>query len=108
MEFKSNRDVAFDVSDIGEAERFYGEVMGFELVERKERTLVYMTGHLTLYIKESASPHPPVLSFSVEDLAEAKEYLMRNGCEIVVEWPKALYFRDPLGVIHDIIEKKRE
>lgn len=106
--FRSNRDVAFEVGDIGEAERFYGGVMGFELVERRDKTLVYETGHLTLYINESEVPHPPVLSFRVENLAEAKEHLTGNGCEIVVEWPRALYFRDPLGVVHDIIEEKRE
>ncbi len=78
--------------------------MGFELVERRGETLVYETGHLTFYVKESGAPHPPVLSFRVRDLGEAREYLVENGCEVTAEWDRALYFRDPFGVVHDIIK----
>ena len=103
--FKSNRDVAFEVTNIVEAENFYSGVMGFELVEKRDSTLIYETGHLTLYIKESENPHPPVLSFKVKDVSEAKEYLQEHGCQIMKEWPRAIYFRDPFGVVHDIIRK---
>jgi catechol 2,3-dioxygenase-like lactoylglutathione lyase family enzyme len=106
MSFRSNRDVAFEVRDLAAAEAFYDKIMGFELVEPKGDTLVYETGHLTLYVKKSGDPHPPVLSFRVPDLSEAKQYLVENGCEVTVEWDRALYFRDPLGVVHDIIEER--
>jgi catechol 2,3-dioxygenase-like lactoylglutathione lyase family enzyme len=106
VSFRSNRDVAFEVRDLAAAEEFYGGVMGFELVERRGKALVFETGHLTLYVKESGDPHPPVLSFRVGDLGEAKEFLVENGCEVTAEWDRALYFRDPLGVVHDIIEEK--
>ena len=106
VSFRSNRDVAFEVEDLVAAEEFYGGVMGFELVERRGNTLVFETGHLTLYVKESGDMHPPVLSFRVPDLGEARKYLVENGCEVTVEWDRALYFRDPLGVVHDIIEEK--
>jgi catechol 2,3-dioxygenase-like lactoylglutathione lyase family enzyme len=106
VSFKSNRDVAFEVKDLAAAEKFYGDVMGFELAERRGDSLVYETGHLTLYVKESGDPHPPMLSFRVPDLEEARSYLEENGCEITAEWDRALYFRDPLGVVHDIIKEK--
>jgi catechol 2,3-dioxygenase-like lactoylglutathione lyase family enzyme len=104
VSFRSNRDVAFEVKDLAAAEAFYGGVMGFELVERKGEALVYETGHLTLYVSESGDPHPPVLSFRVGDLGEARRHLEENGCEVTEEWGRALYFRDPFGVVHDIIE----
>ncbi len=106
VSFRSNRDVAFEVEDLAAANEFYGGVMGFELVERRGETLVYETGHLTFYLKESRNPHPPVLSFRVMDLGEAREFLVENGCEVTAEWDRALYFRDPFGVVHDIIEEK--
>jgi catechol-2,3-dioxygenase len=107
VSFRANRDVAFEVRDLAHAEQFYSGVMGLDLVERRDGTLVYNAGYLTLHIKESVEPHPPVLSFGVLDLAEAREHLVENGCEIVVEWGRSLYFRDPFGVVHDIIEERK-
>jgi catechol 2,3-dioxygenase-like lactoylglutathione lyase family enzyme len=106
VSFRSNRDVALEVKDLAAAEEFYGGVMGFEHGERRGDTLVFETGHLKLYVKESGNPHPPVLSFRVPDLGEARRFLEENGCEVTAEWDRALYFRDPLGVVHDIIEER--
>ena len=106
VSFRANRDVAFEVRDLAAAEEFYGGVMGFELVERRGEALVYKTGHLTLYVKESGDPHPPVLSFRVLNLGEAKAFLLEKGCELTAEWESTFYFRDPLGGVHDIIEEK--
>lgn len=108
VSFKANRDVAFDVKDLAEAEKFYGQVMGLKLVEKKEDTLIYDAGYLTFYIKESPEIHPPVLSFRVENLDQAKKHLTDNGCEIIIEWGRALYFKDPQGITHDIIEEKNQ
>jgi hypothetical protein len=49
-------------------------------------------------------PHPPVPSFNVECLSDAKRRLLEGGCEIVVERKKSVYFKDPSGVIFDVIE----
>ena len=51
-------------------------------------------------------PHPPVLSFKVECLSDAKRRLQEGGCEIVVERKKSVYFKDPTGVVFDVIESK--
>ena len=76
-----------------------------KLVEKGAGRAVYDTGHLTLYIEERM-PHPPVLSFKVECLSDAKRRLQEGGCEIVVERKKSLYFKDPTGVVFDDIEPK--
>jgi hypothetical protein len=30
--------------------------------------------------------------------------LKENGCRIVTDWGGAIYFRDPFGVVFDVIE----
>jgi len=86
------------------AEEFYGGVLGFELKRREAEHLVYDTGHLTLYVIPAEEPRPPVLSFTVPDLGEAKAHLARNGAEVIVERDSSLWFRDPFGIVHDVIE----
>jgi len=49
---------------------------------------------------------PFIPALGVRDYETAKQFLKSSGCEIIREWPgsKALYFRDPLGQVIDIIE----
>jgi hypothetical protein len=65
---------------------------------------VYDTGYFSLYVMEGES-HPPVPSYTVTDLVAAKKRLVDNGCMVIVERENSLYFRDPMGVVWDIIEK---
>lgn len=102
--FRSNRDVAIEVADLAGAEEFYGGALGFRLERKAPGLLVYDTGHITLYVKQADEPVPSVLSFSVPSLEEAKAHLIENGAEILVEWGRSLYFQDPLGIVHDVIE----
>ncbi len=104
MEFISNRDVAIGARDLETAIKFFENTLGFKPEETVESRRVYNTGRFTLYVVEG-EPHPPVPSFTVESLAEAKKRLQRNGCTILVEREKSLYFRDPMGNVWDIIEK---
>ena len=52
-----------------------------------------------------------VLSFiptlKVAEYEKTKQYLIKNGCRIIKEWPedRALYFEDPFGIIIDVVEK---
>lgn len=43
-------------------------------------------------------------SFTVKGLQEARAYLTENGGEIVSERGRSLHFRDPFGILYDIIE----
>lgn len=103
--FRSNRDIAVSVTDLASAERFYGGVLGFKLERKTSEQLVYDAGHFTLYISEDEKAHLPVPSFTVENLREAKAYLVEHGAEIVSERKSSLYFRDPFGIVYDIIEE---
>ena len=66
---------------------------------------MYDAGHLTLYIMEG-EPHPPVLSFTVEDLGAAKRRLLEGGCDIVEKCEDSIYFSVPSGVLFDVIQPK--
>ena len=105
MRFTANRDVAISIENLEKSRKFYEETLGLKLVESGTRRTVYDAGRLTLYIVEGM-PHPPVFSFTVESLHAAKRWLLKRNCEIVVERENSLYFRNPSGVVFDVIEPK--
>lgn len=103
--FKSNRAICINVTDMGKAKEFYGNFMGFKLIEEKENQLVYETGNLVLYVDKGDEACLPVPSFTVKDFTKAKEHLINNGCSILREGKNWLWFKDPFGMIYDIIQE---
>jgi catechol 2,3-dioxygenase-like lactoylglutathione lyase family enzyme len=103
MKYTTNDDVAIGVESLKKSIAFYEGTLGFKPIKSEPGLRVYNTGHFTLYIEEG-EPHPPVPSFTVENLSQAKEHLLENGCTVIVERENSLYFRDPDGNIWDIIE----
>jgi len=101
--FTSNRDIAVTVKCLEKTRVFYETVLGFTPKKVGEKQAIYDTGSITLHLQEEKY-HPPVPSFSVENLNEARAHLEANGCKVTKEWKRALYFRDPDGNIWDIIE----
>jgi catechol 2,3-dioxygenase-like lactoylglutathione lyase family enzyme len=104
MKFRSNNCVAIHVKDLKKAERFYGDVLGFKLKSRARGYLCFNTGRFLLYINKSKKTQPPVPSFTVKSIREAKAHLKKAGCKIVHDWGGAIYFRDPFGIVYDAIE----
>jgi catechol 2,3-dioxygenase-like lactoylglutathione lyase family enzyme len=104
MKFRSNRCIAIHLPSLAKAERFYSEVMGFKLKSKSGDHLEYATGKLRLYVNRSRTVRPPVPSFDVKSQRAAKLHLKKAGCRIVTEGKKAFYFRDPFGVVYDVIE----
>jgi catechol 2,3-dioxygenase-like lactoylglutathione lyase family enzyme len=104
VKFRSNNCVAIHLKDLNKAERFYSNVMGFRLLKKSAKLLEYDTGHFVLYIDKGSRSHPPIPSFTVANIARATTHLRKNKCRIVIDWGKALYFRDPFGIVYDIIE----
>jgi catechol 2,3-dioxygenase-like lactoylglutathione lyase family enzyme len=103
MKFCSNEDIAIGVENLELATNFFEGALGFKPSQSKPGLRVYNTGHFILYVKEGEA-HPPVPSFTVKDLFEAKKHLIENGCTILTERKSSLYFRDPTGVKWDIIQ----
>ncbi len=104
--FRSDGNVAIHVPDLGKAEAFYGGVLGFRLVNRSAEHLEYDTGALHLWVNRDDAVQGFIPALAVPDYAAAKAHLEAAGCAIVREWPggKALYFRDPFGLVVDIVE----
>jgi catechol 2,3-dioxygenase-like lactoylglutathione lyase family enzyme len=104
--FKSNNCVAIHLVDIAAAENFYTNVMKFRLLTRSEGQLEYDTGHFLLYVNRDLNTQPPIPSFTVKDIEAARRFLLENGCVILREDQRSLYFRDPFGITYDVIEGK--
>ena len=104
MRFRSNNCVAIHIRSLAKAERFFGDVLGFRLKKKTKGRLEFDSGLLRLYINRSKETQPPTLSFSVKNAAKAKRLLTAAGCKVVADWGGAFYFRDPFGVVHDVIE----
>ena len=105
--FVTDGNLAIHVTDLGKAEDFYGNVLGFRLLKRTGKRLVYDTGKITLYVVKDKKVIPFIPALEVSDYHKTKQYLIKNGCRIIKEWPedKALYFEDPFGIVIDIVEK---
>ncbi len=104
MEFRSNNCVAIHLRDLKKAEKFYSSVMGFKLLSKSKDQLEYDTGHFLLYINRGAKVQPPIPSFSVANAADAKNHLKKSGCKMVDDRGGSFYFKDPFGVVYDVIQ----
>ena len=104
MRFRTNNCVAIHLKSLARAERFYGDVLGLKLRRKTKASLEFDTGVLRLFVNRSKKVQPPTPSFSVKDIAKARRLLKGAGCKIIVDWGDALYFRDPFGIVFDVIE----
>ena len=104
MKFRSNNCVSVHLPDLRKAEAFYSGVMGFRLLAKSASILEYDTGRFLLFINKAAESHPPIPSFTVINAAAAKAHLESSGCEILSERENGLYFKDPFGVVYDVIQ----
>ena len=94
------------VPDREQALKFYGEVMGFALTERKDWFAGFETGGFQLFVEQGREPEP-VFEFLVPDLEGAKQKLLAAGCRIVEDDPKVprLYMRDPYGLTFNLAQR---
>jgi catechol 2,3-dioxygenase-like lactoylglutathione lyase family enzyme len=104
MKFRSNNCVSVHLPDLRKAEAFYSGVLGFRLLAKSASQLEYDTGRFLLYVNKAAKVRPPIPSFTVINAAAAKAHLESSGCEIVEDRAGGLYFKDPFGMVYDVIE----
>ncbi|WP_336071864.1 VOC family protein [Nitratireductor rhodophyticola] len=116
-------EAALYVSDLVEAERFYGETLGLERIARVEgRHVFFRCGQTVLLLFDpSATAEPPAadarlpvpphgargqghlcFAATAEEIARWKAHLEADGIAIEAdfEWPgggRSIYFRDPSG-----------
>jgi catechol 2,3-dioxygenase-like lactoylglutathione lyase family enzyme len=104
--FRTDGVFAIHVPDLDQARAFYGDLLGFELLEQSASRLVFDTGSFILYVvldDEEVMPYIPALR--VPSLGEAVDYLQANGLKMRRDFGSAAYFEDPFGIVFDIIEE---
>lgn len=109
--------VAVLVSDLEQAEHFYGNILGLSKVERilKYPGVWYQVGDFQVHLIVDSSLQPklqnpekwgrnPHLALSVADLDAAKSQLLEQGCSIQMSASgrAALFTQDPDGNIIEI------
>ena len=104
MKFRSNNCVSVHLPDLRKAEAFYSGVLGFRLLSKTASQLEYDTGRFLLFVNKGAKARPPIPSFTVINAAAAKSHLESNGCEVIEDRKGGLYFKDPFGMVYDVIE----
>jgi catechol 2,3-dioxygenase-like lactoylglutathione lyase family enzyme len=106
--FRMNHDVAIHVRDLEAAEAFYAGVLGFGVRDRGVSHLELDAGGIRLYLNEDASVEAGFIpSLDVSSAAAARQYLESHGCTIVraAAEGSGFYFRDPFGLIIDVVER---
>jgi catechol 2,3-dioxygenase-like lactoylglutathione lyase family enzyme len=104
MKFRSNNSVTVHLPDLRKAEAFYSGVLGFRLLSKSASQLEYDTGRFLLFVNKGAKVRPPIPSFTVINAAAAKAHLESSGCEVIEDREGGLYFKDPFGMVYDVVE----
>jgi len=107
MKFELSNHVALQHPDWRSSESYYKDVIGLD-TKMEENHLHIRSGDLNLYIMDNDDLRGTVMEFNVDDLDEAKEYLLANDCT-VVKWEgkgKDCYMRDPYGLVFNLWEKE--
>jgi catechol 2,3-dioxygenase-like lactoylglutathione lyase family enzyme len=109
VQFRSNCEVAIHVPDLDRAEAFYGGILGFDLVSKTPNQLEFDTGRLKLFVnRDPESLISFIPSLDVVDYETARQYLEAAGCTVLPATQHgAVYFRDPFGLVFDIIERRK-
>lgn len=96
-------DILIQAPDPEGAASFYVEQLGFTVTGEVPHMVSLHGAHINLFI-ERGSTLGPVLEVTVDNVAEAKRRLVKNGCEIVKDEPEVprCYVRDSFGLIYNL------
>lgn len=107
MTFKMSPNVAVRTRRFSEAIDFYTKVLGFQNRSDNPDLADLDASPLNLFVDEDLEIRGPVLELFVDDLEEARETLVAEGCQIL-RWRgkgQDCYAEDPFGVIFNVWEK---
>ena len=106
MRFRMSPNVAVRTTRLEEAVDFYTNVLGFRNRSDDPKLADLDASPLTLYVDEDPEFRGPILELFVDDLEQARETLVANGCT-VLRWRgkgQDCYIQDPFGVIYNLWE----
>jgi catechol 2,3-dioxygenase-like lactoylglutathione lyase family enzyme len=96
-------DILIQADDPRKAALFYVEHLGFEITDDNPKMMGLHGKNINLFI-EPGPPLGKVLEVTVDNVEQARERLVRSGCEVVKDephWPRC-YIKDPYGLIYNL------
>jgi catechol 2,3-dioxygenase-like lactoylglutathione lyase family enzyme len=106
MDFRMSPNFAVRTHRFSEAVDFYSNVLGFENRSADPELADLEAGQWNLFVIEDEEERAPVLELFVDDLEQAREILVANGCR-VLRWRgkgQDCYVEDPFGVVFNVWE----
>ena len=96
-------DILIQAPDPTKAALFYVNHLGFEISDHNPKMVGLHGQHINLFI-EPGPPLGPVLEVTVDNVVDAKQRLVEEGCEVVKDEPDfpRCYIKDPFGLIYNL------
>jgi hypothetical protein len=103
MANKFGADILIQAPDPRSAAAFYIDQLGFEITDPNPEMIALSGNHINLYI-ERGPPIGGVLEVTVDNVAEARQRLVANGCVVIKHEPEfpRCYVKDPFGLIYNL------
>jgi len=80
-------DILIQAQDPKTAAAFYVDQLGFKVTDDNPEMIAMQGDHINLFIEPGPALGGPVLEVTVADVDEAKNRLVKQGCEIVKDEP---------------------
>jgi predicted enzyme related to lactoylglutathione lyase len=96
-------DIIIETQDPKKAASFYVEQFGFEITDEKSNMIGLHGENINFFI-ERGPALGPVLEVTVDDVDDAKQRLVKNGCEVIKDEPHfpRCYIKDPFGLMYNL------
>lgn len=96
-------DILIQAPDPKKAAQFYVDHLGFEVTDNNPKMVGLHGKHINLFI-EPGPKLGPVLEVRVENVAQARARLVKQGCQVVKDEPEfpRCYVQDPYGLIYNL------
>jgi len=96
-------DILIQSPDPEQAAAFYTDQLGFTITGTDPNMISLHGKNINLFI-EKGPEMGPVLEVTVANVAEARQRLVAQGCEVVKDEPEfpRCYVRDPYGLIYNL------
>jgi predicted enzyme related to lactoylglutathione lyase len=110
MKVRMSPNVAVKTTAPEKAFDFYTQVLGFRHRQENKKHVDLDASPLNLFVIEDQEISGLVMELFVDDLEEAKEILLKQGCK-VLRWKgkgRDCYVQDPFGVIFNLWEIKNK
>ncbi|WP_430789736.1 DUF899 family protein [Virgibacillus flavescens] len=102
--FQLTNNVAIQVKDYKEAISFYKKILGMNIEKSFDNETVFSAGGNQFFIENSETENV-FFEFAVENLKQAKELLVDQGCTITKEYhEKSVMVADPFGMKFHLFE----